>query len=366
MATAAGAPQASGLYHLKFQSRCISAVVGDTDNNKFLVGTLNLREENEVHLLQFNEDVNEVRCERVYSHQHEIWDIAPCPSDAGLFFTCYNTGSETKAGLWKLTEGGHDGDVNQPLQPRCTLDPKGEFLRGVLWNPVRTEYVVTIDEGNVRMWGLGANKSTPTESSSVQPPKGQKLWCGTWDPHHTDQIATACDTAVRTWDLRSMKAAAAVEQAHSVCVRSVDYNPNRPWILCSAGDDGLIKFFDLRKPAAPLNSLRAHSHWAWGVRYNRIHDQLLLSCSTDCVVSLWKALSVSSTPSGSIEPQQEEALTPPKQSDGLVCKYEHHDESVYSIAWGAADAWLFASVSYDGRVVVNHVPQAEKYKILST
>jgi len=30
----------------------------------------------------------------------------------------------------------------------------------------------------------------------------------------------------------------------------------------------------------------------------------------------------------------------------------------------AADAWIFASLSLDGRTIVNHVPPAEKYKIL--
>ena len=34
------------------------------------------------------------------------------------------------------------------------------------------------------------------------------------------------------------------------------------------------------------------------------------------------------------------------------------------VAWSAADPWTFASLSYDGRIAVNHVPSAVKYKIL--
>jgi hypothetical protein len=34
------------------------------------------------------------------------------------------------------------------------------------------------------------------------------------------------------------------------------------------------------------------------------------------------------------------------------------------VAWSGSEAWSFASLSYDGRVTVNHVPAAEKYKIL--
>ena len=52
------------------------------------------------------------------------------------------------------------------------------------------------------------------------------------------------------------------------------------------------------------------------------------------------------------------------EADGLVKTYDDHEQSVFSAAWSAADAWIFASLSVDGKVVINHVPPAEKYKIL--
>lgn len=33
-------------------------------------------------------------------------------------------------------------------------------------------------------------------------------------------------------------------------------------------------------------------------------------------------------------------------------------------AWSVSDPWTFASLSYDGRLVVNQVPSHTKYKIL--
>ena len=42
-----------------------------------------------------------------------------------------------------------------------------------------------------------------------------------------------------------------------------------------------------------------------------------------------------------------------------------HADTVYSVAWGRGDdPWTFASVSYDGRVAIEKVPRAEKYRIL--
>ena len=34
------------------------------------------------------------------------------------------------------------------------------------------------------------------------------------------------------------------------------------------------------------------------------------------------------------------------------------------VAWSHVEPWTFASVSYDGRIVVNQVPSQVKYKIL--
>lgn len=35
-----------------------------------------------------------------------------------------------------------------------------------------------------------------------------------------------------------------------------------------------------------------------------------------------------------------------KPEDSLIKTFEEHEDSVYSVAWGAATTWLFASLSY--------------------
>jgi hypothetical protein len=40
------------------------------------------------------------------------------------------------------------------------------------------------------------------------------------------------------------------------------------------------------------------------------------------------------------------------------------NDSVYSLAWSAADPWVYAALCYDGTVAVRNVPSKEKYKIL--
>jgi EARP and GARP complex-interacting protein 1 len=171
------------------------------------------------------------------------------------------------------------------------------------------------------------------------------------------------------------------------------------------------QFFDLRSAKHPILVGRGgHSHWAWNAKYNPFHDQLLLSTGTDSVVNLWRVSTISSAPlltlddygddsnpygggdefggggaggasgggagrgattsfssSGPYDPDGPTSLSLESSSapNVRVTRYDHGGDPVYSSAWGsAADAWIYATVSYDGTVALNHVPSKEKYKIL--
>jgi len=50
--------------------------------------------------------------------------------------------------------------------------------------------------------------------------------------------------------------------------------------------------------------------------------------------------------------------------EGVIARYEEHEDAVYAAEWSSFDPWIFASLSYDGRLVINRVPQSQKYKIL--
>ena len=89
----------SASYVLKRQARALTALEGDTDRNRFLVASLELRAANELQVLDFNEDTNEVVCMRAYTHPHETWHMASCPAPehVELVTTVYSTGTEQRA-----------------------------------------------------------------------------------------------------------------------------------------------------------------------------------------------------------------------------------------------------------------------------
>ena len=158
---------------------------------------------------------------------------------------------------------------------------------------------------------------------------------------------------------------------------------------------------------APLRVLRGHSHWVRTVKYNPFHDQLVLSAGSDASSGLWRVSSISSAPLLEMDPEEDDDKDDSDDSDDsdvgsdsdgggagrdrtgsrkssvgsrasrgdksggtgeaedvLIRKSEEHEESVYAVAWSASEAWTYASLSLDGRMVVSHVPSAEKYKIL--
>jgi len=52
-----------------------------------------------------------------------------------------------------------------------------------------------------------------------------------------------------------------IENAHEMLVNDVDYNPNKPYFIATAGNDCNIKIWDIRLPKEPLKVISDHSHW---------------------------------------------------------------------------------------------------------
>ena len=205
-------------------------------------------------------------------------------------------------------------------------------------------------------------------SYSLHQPKRptDHLLAGKWNPHHgSKQFAVCMGSNVLGWDIRSDKLAFQLDSAHDPVTRELDFNPNKQYYMLTCGDDCRIKFWDVRSLKDPLSVIEEdeHSHWVWSARYNPYHDQLILSCSSDNRVVLYDKSSISSEPYKNLvdeyddERDDEEEEEQVIKSDHLISVFEEHEESVYAVEWSSVEPWSFASLSYDGRVVVNKVPK---------
>ncbi|EDX10246.1 GD12713 [Drosophila simulans] len=97
---------------------------------------------------------------------------------------------------------------------------------------------------------------------------------------------------------------------------------------------------------------------------------LAFNNSSDCKVLLTCAGSVSSETQvqagldesnfSGADAEERHKLLP----DGLLQTFDQHEDSVYCAEWSNVDPWIFASLSYDGRVIISKVPKQYKYQII--
>ncbi|XP_076318948.1 EARP-interacting protein homolog [Tachypleus tridentatus] len=378
--------EAPVIYGLEFQSRALTAQKAELETVSFLVGTQSLKFDNQVHHLTYDEE-NHTVTKNVFLHTAgEVWHISASHKNPNLFATCFNKISpqgkcEMDSALWEIPTTLEDHVVSDdsssysPLTLLTTLDSShhGSEVKSVIWHPCEGNQLVSLVDNKLLLWDINANgteaKIVATGSADM---KGKpQINAASWNPHQNCNIvAAAVDTSVRGWDLRTMQQSWVIESAHGQLVRELDFNPNRQYFLVTCGDDCHTKFWDIRSPGAPVLVQSHHSHWVWSVRFNHFHDQLVLSSSSDSRVVLSRVVSISSEPFGHLV-EEEESLNGHEDNikernleDGIIATYEEHEDSVYAAEWSSVDPWLFASLSYDGRLVLNKVPRAEKYRIL--
>jgi len=428
--------------------RAVAAIRGDTVEHRWVVGTghdNNSNNNQHLHVLRFHADVNELTVERSFGLLDEdvasVACVASSPTDRARILTAQGSA----ATLWRLPafseeEDTADDDANtnsssrmdtsqhshQQLQSLTSLLPEGGFganLVDLAWHDGgRHDHdttntaggaadVLLLDQnGHLTQWDLAAETSVravdtadaATGNVYYVPPRVA------WDPHgNGDAVAvTHGGTHVRLLDWRigdsngNNNSATTVElpHCHRGGVTSLDYNPNKPYTLATAGQDGVAKVWDLRyhsgshhhhhhhqqqpysstipppRRRRPVLTARGgHSHWIASLHYNPCHDQLVLTTGTEGVANLWRWSTVSSAPlmlttdhsHDNHHHHNHNNNHTNEPENGLVRRHEHGGESCCASAWGAADAWIYLTVSLDsGKVVLSHVPSREKYKIL--
>lgn len=369
--------EASLIYGLELQGRALSAVVGDPENISFMVGTQSLKSENFVYIVTLDEDTGQLN-KRVLKHSAgEVWCLDPSPTDPGLFVSTYGEKNKMswrkRAAVWSIpnskdTVEGEEGSIPavELVTDLSKVGSDGEMV-GAWFQPTDSSKLclavgdkvclVSLEQGNpVVVW------------ESQHTVRGQtRIETASWNPHRgCHQVSTVCGSQIISWDTRTGEKSWHITVNSGSAVRSLDFNPNRQYYLASGGDDGSISIWDTRQPSQPLTSSRQHSHWVWSVRYNTFHDQLLLSSGSDSRVLLHSQASLSSEPFKQTLEEEEDKGTPEKiLEDGLIQTFYDHEDSVYTAEWSTADPWTFASLSYDGRLVIGHVPRSVKYKILN-
>ncbi|GAB69046.1 hypothetical protein PCYB_144740, partial [Plasmodium cynomolgi strain B] len=217
-------------------------------------------------------------------------------------------------------------------------DHAGEFRR-----------IAIIDKYRYNIFGRSQNDMDFVASKNMD----RELNYGIFDPHHDNILTVISNTNVYGYDIKNDVEIFSTFTNHKADLSSLDFNPNIPNVIVTSSNDGYVKFWDLRFLSDAFLTVNIHSHWVTSIHFNNFHDELLLSTSSDNTVKLHK-----------IGYPANLNLKKKDTNYQLIKTYSDHEESVYQGRWSKTDAWVFASLSYDGKCVVNSVPTEEKYRIL--
>ncbi|KAI9466468.1 WD40-repeat-containing domain protein [Coemansia mojavensis] len=377
---------ASQVYGIERHTLCLASVSGDSIHSRFALGTLGITEPSEIHLVDFDSD-EKALSSTVYKHKCGIRALESTPWNPSQFLAINHSVSAASlpVELVELPEDNLETGSSvqdRPVRSIAELDissAESSLPRSLACHPAsHCQKAAIVSPTEVSIWEVGQGKLEQMSSIAASRYSLEEIQSAAWHPTNAFQLSTTDDICVRSWDLRADSKnmqTMTIDYAHSGKVRALDYNPNLPYIIASGGDDGCVRLWDTRNFSSPLLEIANHSHWIYCVAFNPNHDQLLLSAGADGLVNLESIVSVSSacaiaeidymSETGSASSSGKELSdTEEKPSDGLVAQYDDHETSVYAGKWSKADPWVFASLSFDGRLVINAVPQSEKYKIL--
>eukprot|EP01035_Chromulina_nebulosa_P019304 gene19304-25165_t len=328
----------TSVFSVNKQARTLCPQKASKEKNRFITGTCSLHEENELFIIEYREESNQIDAVATFE------DIES-PESSYTF-----------------------NDEPLLLESLVKFEDIDNSIQSVTWNKSGQNVILTSTTSS-SLWSITESSAKKTARLSAEDGldiNADYNWCygvSAFDPHSSNQYASSFSNSLHIIDTKQLNVSMTISNAHSSTIRDIDYNPNKPLTLITASEDRTVKFWDLRHTKEPVKTLQGHYHWVWSAKYNPFHDQLLASTGCDSLVNLWRIATCSSAPwlENDKNDNEEQGNDPP---DVKVRTIDQHEDSVYGIAWSPSDAWIYATLSFDGRIVLNHVPSTEKYKIL--
>uniref|UniRef100_A0A182UJ44 EIPR1-like beta-propeller domain-containing protein n=1 Tax=Anopheles melas TaxID=34690 RepID=A0A182UJ44_9DIPT len=368
------------VYGLEFQARALASQQAESNDVRFFVATQSLKPNNQLHVVDLNEDSSALQS-RIFAHPYgEVWRLAASAHDPRLLASCYSLLKGTQVvmetALLTLPQSlePKDGEEQEFLAfenvEKLATEGYGVEIRTTEFHPTDANQLACVVDGKIVLFSRA--EAATRVVAEINAKNVPKFTTGRWSHFHQGNHFIALhDCSIKSYDVRDPNHVVwSIDEAHSQLVRDLDCNPNKQCHIVTGGDDGVLKVWDFRNTKEHVFARSDHHHWIWSVRFNTYHDQLILSSGSDGKVLLTCAGSVSSEApeviTGDGGGGEQGAGTEPREhlADGLLQTFDQHEDSVYGVEWSTADPWMFASLSYDGRMIISKVPKQYKYQIL--
>lgn len=404
-----------------------SAPSPDENASRFLVGTQAPYGDNLIHLFEYKDDNNNLAKVSFKFPYGESWHLSTSSKYPNLVTGVVGHNGQLKISLFKLPhelENSIEDDYclsESAIEEVFNLVSEDKNLtRECHWHPDDGNQLLTCNNGLLEFWDINKEQKSQDFFMYTALDRADRLDSNQKHLNVTDfrwsslfncsVVAASIDSRIYGIDTRISDSSPSsicwlIDDKRCNRIRSIDFNPNSQYYLASGGDDCRANFWDLRRTSNPCVHLQTHTHWIWSIRYNPFHDQLVLSAGSDARVALMRVQSIASEPFGQMADYDDDdtvenssskdvsdhkddgetqernndelpidkdlldnvstakAKLPKQLGDEVLSVYEEHDDSVYAAEW-ATDPWIFASIGYESRLVINKVPKAEKFNIL--
>ncbi|KAF2098121.1 hypothetical protein NA57DRAFT_40015 [Rhizodiscina lignyota] len=186
-------------------------------------------------------------------------------------------------------EGLHIIDLDAPFSPPRYVAHRSQWeVADVQWSPFssRDSWIVSTSNQKALVWNLNL--------SSPQAPIEHTLHAHSnaitdinFSAHHADILATcAVDSYVHCWDLRRPAKPVISFAEWEAGATQVKWNRQDSHIIATSHQRKFM-IWDDRKGAHPVRKIEAHSTQIYGIDWNRLRPEALLTCSLDRTIKFW-------------------------------------------------------------------------------
>ena len=155
----------SCVFAVNYQARSLAPQKASKDRHRFLVGTCSLHDSNELSVLEYHENSNQIEATAIYSHPDQIWSIEPSPNDTDLVITSSQSSrGEKSLILWRMPNQGADDleESSAPVGDKLNLIKESTFaisdrttlVQNIKWHHTQNK-ILTADSDAISLWSVG-------------------------------------------------------------------------------------------------------------------------------------------------------------------------------------------------------------------
>ncbi|KAG8348313.1 hypothetical protein ERJ75_000348800 [Trypanosoma vivax] len=331
------------MYGLGLQARAISPLCRPSNGSgvchNFVVGSCCFSGANKIQLLTYHADTRLFECSATWAHEEEVCGIWGSPALAGP--SLLGVSSPSCCRVFRVPD-----ILAEELQVVAEFNLKGAQI---LWDLNGPQNEVRVVAGNtLQVCSLSGDKiGSVIRALSVD--GCTKVNSAAIDPHQPSVCLVVGEgVGLVVFDLRiknpvSIPGTAALHGMGPTC--AVDFSCTTTNRFLTAGGDGCVHFRDLRVDGSAYsvlmqNHIRAHEHCVLKALFNPSDDSLFISSSSDNTLRLWDFSGV----------------THEKEKPMCVKRLADFSDSVMDACWSSGSPWVFAGVSFNGKVLVDEAP----------